>query len=406
MDSLRYWVTEMHIDGFRFDLASALARTFYEVDKLGPFFDLIHQDPIVSQVKLIAEPWDLGSGGYQVGNFPVLWTEWNGKYRDSIRGFWAGKGVTLSELATRIAGSTDLYYSQNGKSPYSSINFITCHDGFTLQDLVSYNEKHNEQNKEDNRDGNDHNNSWNCGVEGPSDDAAIEELRWRQKANMIATMFLSLGVPMVNGGDELSRTQKGNNNAYCQDNELHYYNWDDSSGYFADAKEDFLDFFKSIIYIRRTSSVLQRRKFLGSNKDGLKDITWLSADARPLTTEEWNNPSLQCLTYVLEGSVISEMSEKGKPIVGDTLCVMINAQFHDVQFKLPFHRTAQPWELIVNTHRGSNIPTGSLWQPGEQFLLVHHSLVLFRLYKLKKKVNWKRSTSFIRPSAIDLKIEG
>jgi len=393
MDSLRYWITEMHVDGFRFDLASSLARTFYEVDKLGAFFDIIHQDPVISQVKLIAEPWDLGSGGYQVGNFPVLWTEWNGKYRDSIRAFWAGKGSTLSELATRIAGSTDLYYSQNGKSPYSSINFVSCHDGFTLLDLVSYNEKHNEANKENSKDGNNDNQSWNCGAEGPTDDPAIEELRWRQRANMLATTLLSLGVPMLNGGDEISRTQNGNNNAYCQDNQIHWYNWDMSN----EAKEDFLDFVRSLIHIRQHQPVLLRRKFLGlSAKDGLKDIVWLNHEARSLTTEEWNDPKIQCLTYVLEGSVIGEVSSNGKEIVGDTLCVLINAQFHDVQFKLPFHRTAQPWELVLNTHRASNVPIGSLWHGGEMFPVIHHSLVLFRLYKLRKKVNWRRSTSFVR----------
>src|SRR5579884_2141266 len=266
MDSLRYWVTEMRVDGFRFDLASTLARELHEVNQLGAFFDIIHQDPILSRVKLIAEPWDLGPGGYQVGNFPVLWTEWNGKYRDAIRRFWKGDGGTLSEMATRLAGSSDLY-QHDGRKPYASINFITCHDGFTLQDLVSYNEKHNEANGENNKDGANDNNSWNCGAEGPTDDPGIKALRERQKRNLMATLLFSAGVPMICGGDELSHTQKGNNNAYCQDNELTWLNWDLNP-----QQQEFLEFVKLAARIRREHPVFQRRKFFHGRKIRGSDI--------------------------------------------------------------------------------------------------------------------------------------
>ena len=281
MDSLRYWVTEMHVDGFRFDLASTLARELFEVDRLGAFFDIIHQDPVLSQVKLIAEPWDVGPGGYQVGNFPVLWTEWNGKYRDCVRRFWKGDGGTASELATRLAGSSDLY-QDDGRKPYASINFITCHDGFTLHDLVSYNEKHNEANGEDNRDGANDNNSWNCGAEGPTDDPAIIELRERQKRNLMATLMLSVGVPMMLGGDELGHGQKGNNNAYCQDNELNWLNWE-----LDDRQKQFLEFTRKLIFIRRSQPVFQRRKFfLGRAIRGskVKDISSSAPRARRCRT--------------------------------------------------------------------------------------------------------------------------
>src|SRR5206468_54841 len=255
MDSLRYWVLEMHVDGFRFDLASTLARELFAVNKLGAFFDIVHQDPVLSQVKLIAEPWDVGEGGYQVGNFPVLWTEWNGRYRDSVRRFWKGDGGAVADFATRLSGSSDLY-EQSGRRPYASINFVTCHDGFTLEDLVSYNEKHNEVNKDDNKDGSNDNNSWNCGVEGPTDDPAIRALRARQKRNFIATLLLSQGVPMLLGGDELSHTQKGNNNAYCQNNELTWLNWELNEEGLA-----FLDFVKKVTRLWRTQPALQRRRF-------------------------------------------------------------------------------------------------------------------------------------------------
>jgi glycogen operon protein len=270
MDSLRYWVLEMHVDGFRFDLASTLARELHAVDKLGAFFDIIHQDPVLSQVKLIAEPWDVGEGGYQVGNFPVLWTEWNGKYRDTVRRFWKGDGGTVSEFATRLSGSSDLY-QQNGRLPYASINFVTCHDGFTLQDLVSYNDKHNEANGENNQDGTNDNNSWNCGAEGPTDDPAINALRGRQKRNLIATLLMAEGVPMLRSGDELGQTQKGNNNTYCQDNELTWLDWE-----LNEEQRHFLEFVRFMARMRREQPVLQRRKFFQGRKIRGSDIKDLS----------------------------------------------------------------------------------------------------------------------------------
>jgi len=390
MDSLRYWIQEMHVDGFRFDLASALARTFYDVDKLGAFFDIIHQDPVISKVKLIAEPWDLGSGGYQVGNFPVLWTEWNGKYRDTIRGFWNGKGVTLGEIATRISGSSDLYYSENGKSPIASINFVTCHDGFSLMDLVSYNDKHNEANGENNQDGANDNLSWNCGWEGPCDEEKINELRYRQRANMLATLFLSLGVPMMCGGDELGRTQNGNNNSYCQDNEINYFNWEDEDS--SDIKYQFLEFVKTLLLIRRREPVLQRRKhFEGkpSIYSGIKDITWFHPEGREFREDEWNNPQCQAMGYILEGTSIDELSKDGKRIIGDTLCVMINAQFHDINFKLPFHRSGNPWALVlISTLNRPKL--GQIWQEGEEFNMQDHSVAVFVLYSTRARSRSER----------------
>ena len=282
MDSLRYWVTEMHVDGFRFDLASALARELHAVDKLGAFFDIIHQDPILSQVKLIAEPWDLGEGGYQVGNFPTKWTEWNGKYRDAVRRFWRGDGGALSELATRLSGSSDLY-EQSGRRPYASINFITAHDGFTLADLVSYNDKHNEANGEHNADGENHNLSWNCGVEGPTDDQRVLDLRARQRRNFMATLLFSVGVPMLSGGDEMGRTQGGNNNAYCQDNEVSWTDWT-----MTPERQDFLEFTRRVIQIWRDHPVLRRRKFFQGRRirgADVLDIAWLDAAGVEMTDD-------------------------------------------------------------------------------------------------------------------------
>ena len=284
MDSLRYWVTEMHVDGFRFDLASTLARELYDVDRLGAFFDIIHQDPILSQVKLIAEPWDVGEGGYQVGNFPVLWSEWNGIYRDNVRRFWKGDGGLLPEFATRLSGSSDLY-DDDGRKPYASINFITCHDGFTLQDLVSYNEKHNDANGESNQDGANDNNSWNCGAEGPTDDAAINALRAQQKRNLMATLLLSAGVPMILAGDEIGHTQQGNNNTYCQDNDITWLNWQ-----LTDEQQQFLDFVRTVIEIRHTHPVFQRRKFFqGRQVDGndVSDISWFQPSGEEMSDEAW-----------------------------------------------------------------------------------------------------------------------
>jgi glycogen operon protein len=347
-DSLRYWVTEMHVDGFRFDLASTLARGLFAVDKLGAFFDIIHQDPIVSRVKLIAEPWDVGPGGYQIGNFPPGWAEWNGKYRDSVRRFWKGDGRTASEFATRLAGSSDLY-ERSGRKPYASINFVTCHDGFTLADLVSYNHKHNEYNGENNRDGSNDNNSWNCGVEGPTDDPEIRALRVRQRKNFIATLLLSQGVPMLLAGDEFGHTQRGNNNTYCQDNEFSWLDWTP-----APEKDEFLDFVKAVVRLWKAQPVLQRRHFFqgrsirGSN---VRDISFLGPNGVEMTDLTWTAGDLKCLGMRLAGDLIGEEDERGRPIVGDTLLVLLNASWKPVPFALPLHKKGQVWELVLDTAR-------------------------------------------------------
>lgn len=346
MDSLRYWVLEMHVDGFRFDLASALARELHAVDKLGAFFDIIHQDPILSQVKLIAEPWDLGEGGYQVGNFPVLWTEWNGKYRDCVRRFWRGDGHAASEFATRMCGSSDLYES-SGRRPYASINFITCHDGFTLHDLVSYNGKHNTANGEDNRDGESHNLSWNCGAEGPTGDRGIISLRERQKRNFITTLLFSQGVPMICSGDEMGRTQFGNNNAYCQDNDISWQNWNLT----ADQRE-FFDFVCHVVHLWREHPVLQRRKFLQrpQNGDGSdKEIVWLTPAGQEMTDSDWNVGYVRCLGMRLEGENIDEVNERGEQIIDDTLVVLLNAHDRAIPFSLPPHHLHEFWKPILDT---------------------------------------------------------
>jgi glycogen operon protein len=346
MDSLRYWVLEMHVDGFRFDLASALARELHAVDRLGAFFDIIHQDPVLSQVKLIAEPWDLGEGGYQVGNFPVLWTEWNGKYRDAVRRFWKGDGGLASEMATRLAGSSDLY-ERSGRRPYASINFVTSHDGFTLEDLVSYNDKHNEANGEGNRDGDNHNNSWNCGAEGPTDDAAILKLRAQQKRNLMLTLLFSQGVPMICGGDELSRTQQGNNNAYCQDNEISWCHWD-----LTPEKRGFFEFVRAVVQLRRQNPVLRRRKFFQGRPLrglGVKDISWYGSNGKELPDEAWNAVSLRGLGVRLAGEMAGEYDEQGDPVVGDTLYFALNAHHEAVTFQLPASPRQERWVRILDT---------------------------------------------------------
>ena len=373
MDSLRYWVQEMHVDGFRFDLASALARELHEVDRLGSFFDIIHQDPILSQVKLIAEPWDLGEGGYQVGNFPVLWTEWNGKYRDTVRRFWRGDGGVLSEFATRLCGSSDLY-EHSGKRPYASINFITCHDGFTLQDLVSYNEKHNEANGEGN-DGSHDNLSWNCGVEGPTIDLAVNELRERQKRNFMATLIASQGVPMILGGDELSHSQRGNNNAYCQDNPITWLSWD-----LNEQQKEFLEFVRHVIRIWSTQPVLQRRNFFqGRRLRGTEvvDIVWLDPEGQEMTDSVWQNDGVRCLAVLLAGDTIDEVDERGERIEGDTLLLMFNVHDVPMQFTLPVHRSGHPWERMVETaDPGSK---SYLRKSGERYELPGYPWPLWRL---------------------------
>jgi glycogen operon protein len=373
MDSLRYWVLDMHVDGFRFDLASALARELFEVDRLAAFFDIIHQDPVLSQVKLIAEPWDLGQGGYQVGNFPALWTEWNGKYRDSVRRFWRGDGGGVSELATRLSGSNDLY-AHSGRQPYASINFITAHDGFTLADLVSYNEKHNEANLEDNRDGENHNLSWNCGVEGPTDDPAVVELRERQKRNLMATLLLSQGVPMISHGDEVGRSQRGNNNAYCQDNELAWIDWD-----LTDAQASMLAFVRKLVRFRLEQPALRRRRyFQGRSIRGVKDVAWLAPDGREMTDEAWNADFVRSLGMLLAGNAIEEVDEQGQPMEGDTILVLLNAHDGKVPFTLPPVPDAQyQWLRIIDTTSVRTVERS--FKGGVRYPLQGRSLAVFRL---------------------------
>ena len=346
MDSLRYWVVDMHVDGFRFDLASTLARELFDVDRLGAFFDIIHQDPILSQVKLIAEPWDVGVGGYQVGNFPVLWSEWNGKYRDNARRFWKGDDGTLNEFATRLSGSSDLY-QDDGRKPYASVNFITCHDGFNLQDLVSYNEKHNEANGENNQDGANDNNSWNCGAEGPTNDQAIRSLRAQQKRNLMTTLILSQGVPMLLAGDELSHTQQGNNNTYCQDSELTWLDWQ-----LNDEEREFLEFVREVISIRRTQPVFQRRKFFHGRAifgADIADITWFEPSGKPMGEEAWTAGFNQCFGFHLAGDLIGDVDERGQPVMGDSILILMNAYHEAIPFKLPVRVKGQRWQRLVDT---------------------------------------------------------
>lgn len=341
MDSLRYWVNEMHVDGFRFDLAAALARGLFDVDKLSAFFDVIQQDPVISQVKLIAEPWDVGMGGYQVGNFPVLWTEWNGQYRDTVRRFWKGDSGH-GTLATRIAGSSDLY-QWSGRSPYASINFVTCHDGFTLKDLVSYNDKHNEANGDNNTDGESHNNSWNCGAEGPTDDPEVLALRNRQRKNLMATLLLSWGVPMICAGDEIGRTQNGNNNAYCQDNELSWCDWN-----LSDEDEEFLKFVVRLIAIRQSNPILQKRKFSilrdPQGNTTKKSNLWISAKGSEMSELDWEDPECQAFGVLYDGSCVDDLDDDGNQIESDTLLFLLNSHWHDVPFTLPLYQTEHNWK--------------------------------------------------------------
>lgn len=379
MDSLRYWILEMHVDGFRFDLASALARELYEVKKLGAFFDIIHQDPVISQVKLIAEPWDLGQGGYQVGNFPVLWTEWNAKYRDLVRRLWNTGSFEVSELATRISGSSDLYET-SGRKPNASINFVTCHDGFTLEDLVSYNEKHNDANGEENRDGENNNISFNYGVEGHSDDPSIRSLRLRQKRNFMATLLFSLGVPMISGGDELSRTQKGNNNGYCQDNELSWYPWD-----LGKEEKQFLEFVKRLVAIRKSQPVFLRRNFFQGRPirgTGIKDIAWLGPDGSEMADEDWENPSACSLGVFLGGEALNEIDEMGRSIRGETLLLLFNSSIETVPFVLPSHNQGGYWKLMLDTTTEGPVPERrGFRESGTAYPLRDRSVALFRLHR-------------------------
>ncbi|MBI3396091.1 MAG: glycogen debranching protein GlgX [Spirochaetia bacterium] len=375
MDSLRYWVSDMHVDGFRFDLASTLARELHSVDKLGAFFDIIHQDPILSKVKLIAEPWDLGEGGYQVGNFPVLWTEWNGKYRDSVRRFWRDEKHQVAEIATRLAGSSDLY-AVSGRRPYASINFITCHDGFPLEDLVSYNDKHNAANGEDNRDGADYNASWNCGVEGPTKDPQILELRRRQKRNYLATLFLSQGVPMMLAGDEIGRTQGGNNNAYCQDNAVSWLHWDVQP-----ADVALHEFVIDLIRLRRENGVLRRRHFFQGRAirgTEVKDIFWLSTSGQEMTDAEWLAVNGNSIAVLLPERALSELDLRGQPIEGETLLILINASPVDVTFRLPKNRPECQWWRHFDTRNATfdRVPNHVIG--GSEYELIGRSVAVFR----------------------------
>ena len=376
MDSLRYWVLEMHVDGFRFDLAAALARELHDVDRLSAFFDVIHQDPVISQVKLIAEPWDLGQGGYQVGNFPVGWAEWNGKYRDTIRRYWKGDEGQVAEVAYRLTGSSDLYET-GGRRPYASVNFVTAHDGFTLADLVSYNDKHNEANGEGNRDGTDDNSSWNCGVEGPTDDPQITALRERQMRNFLATLFLSQGIPMLVGGDEMGHTQDGNNNAYCQDTPLSWFHWPPS-----ETGRRLIDFTRRLIQIKHANPVFHRRMFFQGRRiqgSAVKDLAWFRPDGKEMTDEEWRNGLSRCLGLRLSGDAIEEVDDMGEPIVGDTFLILLNAHHEPVPFVLPAHEARVRWEPVLDTRDWDGEADRRPLRTGARYLLEGRSLAVLRL---------------------------
>ena len=386
MDSLRFWVVEMHVDGFRFDLAAALARELHAVNRLSAFFDIIHQDPLISQMKLIAEPWDLAEGGYQVGNFPVLWTEWNGEYRDAVRRYWRGDEGQVGHIAYRLTGSSDLY-ARTGRRPYASINFVTAHDGFTLRDLVSYNWKHNEANGEGNRDGIDDNLSWNCGVEGPTDDPHVLALRARQQRNFLATLLLSQGVPMLTYGDELGHTRQGNNNAYCQDNELNWLDWN-----LTPAGRELLEFTSFLTRLRREHSVFRRRTFFrgrAMRDPNLKDVGWFRPDGREMTEEDWRNPYARCLGMLLVGDAIEESDERGNPVLDDTMLVLLNAYWDRLSFVLPRSRPSSPapeagaaeerWEVVMDTRAAGGKLRCPPLPPGDSYEMEARSMALLRL---------------------------
>ena len=375
MDSLRYWVTEMHVDGFRFDLASALARELHEVDRLGAFFDILRQDPVLSQVKLIAEPWDLGSGGYQVGNFPVGWAEWNDKYRDTMRAFWKGDGGLIGEFAQRCTGSSDLY-NRSSRRPYASINFVTAHDGFTLADLVSYNDKHNEANGEHNRDGHSHNLSWNCGAEGPSSDAGVLALRARQQRNFIATLLLSQGVPMLLAGDEIGRTQGGNNNAYCQDNETSWVDWT-----LDEERNALLEFTQRLVALRRTHPVFRRRDFFQGRPlhgSAVHDIVWLQPDGTQMSDDAWRSEHARALAIFLAGDGLNEQDDRGRPVRDDSFVLMLNAGEQAVAFTLPAALALPAGTLLVDT-ANAEAPVAPLpFDPTVPWTLPGRALALVR----------------------------
>ncbi|MDX2938200.1 glycogen debranching protein GlgX [Streptomyces ipomoeae] len=376
MDSLRYWVTEMHVDGFRFDLAATLARQFHEVDRLSAFFDLIQQDPVISRVKLIAEPWDVGEGGYQVGNFPPLWSEWNGKYRDAVRDFWRGEPHTLGEFASRLTGSSDLY-EHSRRRPRASVNFVTAHDGFTLRDLVSYDDKHNEANGEGNRDGESVNRSWNCGAEGPTDDPRVLALRARQQRNLLATLLLSQGIPMLSHGDELGRTQRGNNNAYCQDNEVSWIDWR-----LDEWQHALLDFTRRLIALRAAHPVLRRRRFFRGDTatradQPLPDLVWLLPDAREMTDADWDRSDAHSLGVFLNGDAIAEPDPYGRPVVDDSFLLLLNGHWEPLPFRLPGTRYGERWTARIDTAVEPDAdPDESEYKAGAQVTVEARGLVL------------------------------
>jgi glycogen operon protein len=373
MDSLRYWVIECHVDGFRFDLASALAREFFDVDRLSAFFDVIHQDPVLSQVKLIAEPWDVGPGGYQVGNFPVLWSEWNGVYRDTMRDYWRGY-ANCGEFANRLSGSSDLYES-DGREPFASINFITAHDGFTLRDLVSYNDKHNEANLEDNRDGTDDNRSWNCGAEGDTDDPAVLALRARQHRNFLTTLMISQGTPMLLGGDERGRTQFGNNNAWCQDNEISWYAWHDTP-----EAHELHDFTRRLIRLRHGHPVLRRETFLRGEEmmgSGLPDVWWFRADGRKMTSRDWQGGE-PVLGMFLNGHEIPTPGPRGEEIADDSFVLLFNAFSEDREFMLPRRRFGAQWDLELSTADPTAQPGSARYAARSEVVVVSRSIAILK----------------------------
>ncbi|HEX2224326.1 MAG TPA: glycogen debranching protein GlgX, partial [Thermoanaerobaculia bacterium] len=379
MDSLRYWVTEMHVDGFRFDLASTLARGLHEVDRLSAFFDLIQQDPVVSQVKLIAEPWDVGEGGYQVGNFPPLWSEWNGKYRDTTRDYWRGEPATLGEFANRFTGSSDLY-ALTGRRPSASVNFVTAHDGFTLHDLVSYNEKHNEANGEENRDGESHNRSFNYGAEGPTGDAGIRAVRDRQKRNFLATLMLSQGIPMLLGGDEMGRSQGGNNNAYCQDNEISWFDWEN-------ADQELIEYTARLIQLRRDHPVFRRRRwFLGSpiHGEGVSDIGWFKPDGGDMSEEDWQQGFVKSLGVFLNGEAIPTPDARGERIVDDRFYLLFNAHGEPARFRLPARpEWGEAWTKVLDTREPLPEEGSEVYRAGEEVPLEARSLMVLCRSKMK-----------------------
>jgi glycogen operon protein len=374
MDSLRYWLLEMHVDGFRFDLAATLARELHDVDRLSAFFDIIQQDPVISQVKLIAEPWDVGEGGYQVGNFPSLWSEWNGKYRDVVRDFWRGTDQTLDDFATRLTGSSDLY-AATGRRPYASVNFITAHDGFTLNDLVSYNEKHNEANGENNNDGADDNRSWNCGAEGPTDNPEILQLRARQQRNFLTTLFLSQGVPMILGGDEFGRTQNGNNNGYCQDNDLSWFHWQNMD-------DGLRAFVARVIQFRKEHPVFQRRRWFHGRQvrgTGVSDIGWFKPDGEQMTDADWHAGYARTVGVFLNGKAIPTPDHRGEPIVDDSFYILFSAHNEAMTFKLPTCPWGDRWEKVLDTNEPiPNLREHREFKAGEDVWVQAHSMMVLR----------------------------